>query len=275
MHVHLKRAGAVAFLASAGALLSSACVQDESSLFIRSCLAIPKDSCIVQPSTTAPFLTGGFIDAVYRSEYTCDALVENQLVARGDVTKLRTETSHVEFYEAKVQVFTTDQPPKLVVRADKSVAQFTVPITGFADPGMGGQPGLGVAGIVLLDYATLSGLKDQAAASGGFERVVAWVTVKGRTTGGLEVHTNEFKFPIEVCSGCRCMKSGSDPCAGGASKPTPDCEVGQDGPVDCRALDACSQLECDKNVMGFHSLSMSRCPANPMAVNGTCCNAVP
>src|SRR4051812_5372872 len=102
MHVHprLARAGAVAFLAGGGALLSSACVQDESSIFIRGCLAVPKDTCTVQASTTSDFELQGSIDGLYRPEYTCVVLVENQLVARGDVTKLRTETSRVELYRA-------------------------------------------------------------------------------------------------------------------------------------------------------------------------------
>jgi hypothetical protein len=282
MHVHptLARAGAVAFLAGAGALFSSACVQNESSIFIRGCLSVPKDTCVEVGSTTSDFTLSANIDGFYRSEYRCAALLENQLVARGDITKLRTETSRVEFYRAEVQVLTNDASPKVITRKDGSPAQFSVPLAGFADPGTGVDPGIGIADVVMLDFSTLSELALTAAQPGGTHQlVVASVIVKGRTLGGLEVHSNEFRYPIDVCGGCMCHQPPGEQCAGGSTKPTPDCSLGQDesgSGVDCRNLDACTQLECDVNPMtGMPSLAFSHCPANPLAVNKSCCGAGP
>lgn len=282
MHVHrsLARAGAVAFLAMAGGVVSSACVADESSLFIRECMVIPRDMCLVQPSTTGAFLSSGVVDAAFRSEYTCAALLENQLVARGDVNKLRTETSHIEFYQAEVQVMTDDPKSKSTVlsRPDNSPAQFTVPISGFADPGNGGQPGLGLTFITMIDSATLQGLRAKALTSGNSQRVVSSVIVKGRTTGGLEVHSNEFRFPITVFAGSLCTDPPGEQCAQGSSKPTADCLPGQDSNVDCRLLDPCTQLECPTvidpmTMMPYNSLAKSHCPSTPGVVDKSCCKA--
>jgi hypothetical protein len=280
MHVlpTLARAGAVAFLAGAASMLSSACVQNESSIFIRGCLQVPKDTCMQTGSTTSNFILDANIDGFLAGEYVCSALMENQLVARGDITKPRTETSRVSFYQAEVQVFTNDQPPKLIQRKDGSPAQFSVPLTGFADPGTGIDPGLGIADIVMLDFATLSELALTAAQPGGTHQlVVASVIVKGRTLGGTEVQSNTFTFPIDVCGGCMCRQPSQQLCAGGSTKAASDCSLGQDEPggiVDCRNLDPCTQLECD--IPGkMNSLAAAHCPANPLAVNKSCCGAGP
>lgn len=271
MHVHLRRVGVIAFLAGAGAMLSSACVRDESSIFIRACMSVPRDTCEVQASITAEFISRGTIDGVYKPEYHCLALLENQLVAQGDDTKARTETSRVSFYEADVQVLTTDQPPQLITRSDGSAAEFSVPINGFADPGSGTDPGLGLADLTLLDYATLKDLTAAAISKGAHQTVVASVIVHGRSLGGAELTTNEFKFPVDVCGGCLCGVVAGNPCQGSASNPAPDCLLGQDDQVDCRLLDPCTQLECGDSSGNPPSLDNAHCPANALNVDKSCC----
>lgn len=251
MHVLVKRAGAAALLAAGGALLSSACVRNESSLFVRACLLVPRDSCMVQASTNSAVVTDGTIDAQYTPQYVCTALIENQMVARGDNTKLRTETSRIQVYQAEVQVL-DDNPT-----APSAFAQFTVPISGFADPGNGTEPGLGVTNIVLIDNATLQMLGTKAATTGKQQQVVASVVLHGRTLGGLELESNEFKFPIRVTRFGLCRTPTGEQCVGGTQKPTPDCLQGQDGFIDCRSLDYATQLACDDG-----ELSKARCPAS-------------
>ncbi len=272
MHVHLRRVGVVALLAGAGAMLSSACVRDESSIFIRACMLVPRDTCEVQASITGEFISRGTIDGVYKPEYHCLALLENQLVAQGNDTTERTETSRVLFYEADVQVLTTDQPPQLITRTDGSAAEFSVPINGFADPGSGTDPGLGLADLTLIDYATLSELTAQAGKPNGQRQtVVASVIVHGRSLGGAELTTNEFKFPIDVCAGCLCGVIAGNACHGGSSNPTADCLLGQDDQVDCRLLDPCTQLECSDGSGAPPTLDNAHCPANPLSVDKSCC----
>ena len=49
MRQSLQRAGAFFFLAAATGVLVTSCVDNESSMFIRGCLAFPADSCTVTP----------------------------------------------------------------------------------------------------------------------------------------------------------------------------------------------------------------------------------
>jgi hypothetical protein len=251
MHVTVRRAGAVALLAAGGALLSSACVRNESSLFIRSCLAVPRDTCTVQASTNSAFISDGVIDAAYveRAEYVCSALIENQLVARGDPTKLRTETSRINLYQAEVQVLDDDPT------SPSAFAQYTVPVSGFADPGNGTEPGLGITDIVMIDAKTLADLGQRANDTGKQQLVVASVVLHGRTLGGLEVESNEFRFPITVTKYSKCIEPIGDTCLFSTQLPTPDCLQGQDARVDCRLL-KCYELACDVGETTGH------CPAN-------------
>jgi hypothetical protein len=238
MHVQLRRAGAVALLAAGGVLAPSACVVNESTFFIRACLSVPRDSCTVQPSTNATFVATGAIDAAFRSEYDCFALFENQLVARGDSTKLRTETSRISVYQAEVQVLTTD--PNNPV----ALAAFTVPVSGFADPGSGTEPGLGATIVQLLDPATLKSLAAKLGPTSKLQ-VISSVVLHARTLGGQELTSNEFKFPIDVYNGALCQPVVSpETCTTSASKPTADCLLGQDAVADCRSVSVC-KLACD------------------------------
>lgn len=222
-------------------MLPSACVRNESSLFIRECLAVPRDTCTVQASTNAAFITDGFIDAAYRPQYVCTALIENQLVARGDPTKLRTETSRIQVYQAEVQVLNDDP------ESPSAFAQYTVPVSGFVDPGNGTEPGLGITNIVMIDAVTLQALGNTAETNRKQQLVVASVVLHGRTLGGLEVESNEFRFPIRVTRFGGCVVPAGETCQGSTQKPTPDCLAGQDSGVDCRALD-CTQLSCEGGV---------------------------
>lgn len=263
MQVTLRRAGAVALLAAGGALLSSACVRNESSLFIRACLSVPRDSCLVQASENSTVVLSGSLDGLYRAEYDCVALIENQLVARGDTTKLRTETSRISVYQAEVQVLTNDPT------APAALAQYTIPIAGFADPGTGASPGLGLTNLVLINGETTALLLKEVNKTGVVQQVVASVVLHGRTLGGLEVESNEFKFPISVCAGCSCGRPvDNEPCFGSDQAPSPDCMIGQDSATDCRLLadNPCAFLECDNG-----DINTAHCPSGGF-VDKSCCN---
>lgn len=255
MHVHLRRAGAVALLALGGMIAPSACVQNEGTLFIRGCLDVPRDTCVVQASTTAAFVGSGSIDGYLNAQgqYHCFALIENQLVKRGDPNQLRVETSRVDVYQAEVQVLDTDPVNPT------AYAKFTVPTSGFADPGSGNEPGLGIADIVLIDHATLQTLAGTAFTSNAVQKVVASVVLHGRTTGGQEVTSKEFKFPIDVCGACACTVPADDACIGSDQPAAPDCLLGQDSAVDCRALDP-SILRCAVDSLGQVDLTTATCP---------------
>ncbi len=264
MLVNARRLVAVLMVGGLGALLSSACVTNDSSIFVRGCAEIPKDTCEVLPSITAATFLRGSVDSIYDSAYDCVLLVENQLVERGDPTTLKTETSRVSLYEADVQVL--DSSGRLIQRADGSSAEFSTPITGFVDPGTG-DPGIGVANAVLLDFQTIQDLGAQAIKDGTEQTVVAAVIVHGRTLGGLEVHSNQFQFPITVCSGCKCEVPVGETCIGDMNPPDLNCRVGSDNPVDCRLMNP-SQLDCPDGTIGS-----AQCPT-PGQKPKIACNTV-
>ena len=142
------------FLAAAGsALLGSAgCAETESMLFIRQAqarVASGATGCTVDSSPSSLFITEGTLDLAFRTEYTAALLVGNQLVARGNASQLRTETSRVQIEGA-------------VVRLENGVntvwGPFTVPASGFIDPATGPTPSYGLTEAILVgsDYGTSS-----------------------------------------------------------------------------------------------------------------------
>jgi hypothetical protein len=265
MHVQIRRSGAIALLATATAILPSACARNDSSIFIRSCLATTdRTACMFQVQITSSEIFSGTIDAAYAGEYHCIAVVENQMVPRGDPNRLKTETSGVELYEAEVQVLDPAQ-------GNAAIKQFSVPITGFIDPGMSGQPGVGGTDITMVDAATVQSEAAIVAATGKVQTVVASVIAKGRTLGGSEVHTQEFLFPIDIYYGSTCFQPPGMACCGGmGSSTSADCRLAIDEATSCQSvcsyLGACKTLECDTP----GDVTTAHCPSNVPPDNSCC-----
>jgi hypothetical protein len=225
-----------------GAVLVPACADNESSIYIESCMAVSHDMCTATADPTAPFILEGTFDtqpedvSTGLSQYECTALVGNQLVAEGNSTLAHTETSRVVLYEAEVTVL--DDNGNIVTRNDGSAAQFTTPVSGFVDPGTGTLPGYGLTQILMIDSVTLKELapKPKAGQPGMTSTVVSSVVLHGRTLGGNELTTAAFQFPIVVCYGCLCFETPGTGCVDSTDMPDVNCEVGQDIPVDCRYL---------------------------------------
>ena len=179
----------------------------------------------------------GAIDLAFTRQYTAGLLIGNQLVERGSTDLLRAESSRFRAEGAEVEIETT---------GGDLLQSFTVPVSGFADPGSGSSPGWGIVSAVLIDSETANGLASsfsEGVASDMVGRVVAVVRVYGRTLGGQEVETGDFRFPIDICYGCLVS---FPPEATDANLPTPNCEnvsesgvdtpcyMGQDEFIDCR-----------------------------------------
>ncbi len=118
-----RRLGAAMLVTGLGAFCSSACVKNESSLFVKGCAQIALDSCTATASADQVFLGEGLLDTFYTSEYTCALLVGNQLVPQGDPTTLKTETSRVQLTSADINIL--DSGGNLLTRTDGSVASAT------------------------------------------------------------------------------------------------------------------------------------------------------
>lgn len=237
MNDWFKRGLALSMVAGAITVGASACADNESSLFIRQVLVPSGSDCSYSADPGSAALMLGVMDLAFTREYWGGLLVGNQLVGRGSADVLRAETSRFRAEGAEVEIETT---------GGELVNSFTVPVSGFADPGRGTEPGWGVVHAVLIDGATGEALASSFAEgqrSPVVGRVVVVVKVYGRTLGGQELETGEFRFPINVCYGCLVSfpPDATDPllptpnCAnvGSASADLP-CFLGQDEPVDCR-----------------------------------------
>ncbi|HRI67560.1 MAG TPA: hypothetical protein PK156_25120 [Polyangium sp.] len=229
-----KLIGSLIALGAFGIVLGPGCADNRSSIFIVGALAVPQDTCEITESDTSARVPAGRLDLALSREYWASLLVGNQLVARGNATTLRTETSRVSFYEAEVRL--TDSGG-----ADLATGTFVVPVSGFADAASGTEPGFGSASVTLID-ATAA----QSMAPGQY---IANVIVRGETLGNIDVETDEFAFPITVCNGCLVLLSadGDDPARPGVDCDVRDeapvyCRMGMDEAVDCRACSGISPL---------------------------------
>jgi hypothetical protein len=279
MLVHLKRAAAVALLVAGAGLVSASCANEDTSIFIRGCLLAPHDTCSVTAAVTSTQLLAGEIDGLYAGEYHCFALVENDMVPQEDPNTLKTETDNVQLYEAEVQVLDSTGA---VVTYGGTAAQFSVPIAGFVDPAMSGQPGVGVSLVTMIDAATMQALGKAVVATKVQQKVVASVVIKGRTLGGFEVHTNEFLFPITVGYGDSCSVPANETCVGGSNTTTTgDCLLGQDenAGTNCQniasQLNFCGFLECGAPdpITGCPNLANAHCPTHIPPDNSCCAPA--
>ncbi len=219
----------------------SACADNETSIFIRQ-VQTPAASpaCGYTADPSSEYYTMGKLDLAFRTEYVAGLLVGNQLVARGSSEQIRSESSRVRLEGSDVRIEKTD---------GSLIAQYSFPAAGFADAASGTQPGWGMVTTVLVNSETGKALASTFTAgerSATVGRIVAVVKVFGKTLGGQDVQSGEFRFPIEVCYGClvsfpagayeptagpppNCMNLGET--GTGAEDP---CFLGQDTQVDCR-----------------------------------------
>ncbi len=277
MLVQLRRSGALALLAAGAAVVGASCAENDSSIFIRGCLQVSRTDCTAQISTTSVLQLGGTVDAVYAGEYLCTVLVENQLVPRGDPNTLKTETSGVQLYDAEVQVLDptqTDASGNML-----AITQFSVPITGFIDPGTAGLPGTGTSDVIMVPASTIQSEAAKVASKGKEQTVVASVVIRGQTLGGLQVHTQEFLYPIRIFDGGTCVEpmSGMGCVSDMPAMTMNDCRLGVDeiAGTDCsviaQSVGICNTLECDLDPMGKTIVTTARCPANTPP-NDSCCH---
>jgi hypothetical protein len=202
-----------------GVILSGGCVDNDTTIFVRQCQAIVvDDECIVTNDPSALALTSGTLDVSFGdSVYVACMLVGNQLVPRGNPDRTLPESSRVHFYKVDVEVLDA---------AENFVTSFTVPVSGFADPAAGSEPGFGWTCAPILDAGSAQAF---AAAP---QIAISRIKVYGRSLGGLELETDWWDFPIFVCNGCLGCNEPQD-CEDELGQV---CQYGQDEVPDCRVV---------------------------------------
>lgn len=229
MKIQRRHVGTLALLLAGGSVLGPGCAENNSSMFIKGAMVVPTDSCTVKADSSATTQFRGLLDTALASEHHGVLLVGNQLVRRGNAATIRTETSRITLFSADVVVLDS---------GGSTLSEFSVPVSGFVDPGSTSEPGFGAASVVMVDAAAAT-----AALGGGTGpvEVVANVILHGRTLGGTDVDTGEWQYPIDICNGCSVFfpADADDPsrlgvdCDVRGDAPL-NCHMGIDDPVDCR-----------------------------------------
>jgi hypothetical protein len=237
---------------SAGGVAVSACAHDDSTIFVRQVLAPQSvaagQQCIFTPDPTQPFLSSGTLDFLLRPEYDAMFLVANQMVPRGDPNAPATETSFVTLQGAEVRILDS---------MGNTLNAYTRLSTATIPPSQGTAPTYTPIGpVAIVDQTTASKLN---LAFGAVRRVVTFTKFFGKTLGGQYVESNEYEFPVDVCSGCLIGFSAADVnpnyttpnCLGNpgsmSSMANVPCFPGQDAIVDCSICRAAGIPECNPN----------------------------
>jgi hypothetical protein len=223
--------------------LVAGCTDDNPGFFVRGVLAPPSaaagGSCVYTADPTAAMIGSGVLDIAFISSYTPSILVGNQLIARGDPTVPRVDTSRIVVQGAVVNL--TDLQ-------NNDIKSFTTLASGLIEGSAGASPGYGVMFASLVDPDAANALRASIPAR-GTKGVVAKFKVFGRTVGGVDVETAEFQFPLTVCNGCLVSfppdsvdvalqtQTGKPNCSAplaATSGSAAPCVAGQDQPIDCR-----------------------------------------
>ena len=232
-------------LIGCGVVLVPACKHDDSTLFVQNVLAAPLvtagEACVFSSDPTQAAIPSGTLDVGLRGEYDATFLIGNQSVAQANSQQLRTETNIITIQGAIVRI--TDA-------SGNELNTYTRATSATVYPSTGNVPGYAPATVTILDSSTLSGdtALQSNVAQQGTSRLVTYTKFFGQTTGGDYEESDEFEFPVDVCSGCLVGFSAADEnplepepnCALAAanatavSLPVP-CVIGQDSVVDCSA----------------------------------------
>ncbi len=236
------RGAIVAILGGAiAAAMAPACVEYPQSIVVtRSVEPKRQDDGTCIADTGSEALLNGVIDLeANRSGYVASLVVQNQLRVAADPGKARVETGGIYLLGASVRLTYVNGVPLLSSRAGQIGNEFRTAGSGYIEP-----TGVATITVNMVDGAAIETLKQElgTGVAGGIrpEVVIAYVRVQAQTLGGLAVESQEFQFPITICSRCLIdfpAAENGDNCPPSAkpeedAKTTP-CTIGQNRRVSC------------------------------------------
>jgi hypothetical protein len=208
-------------------LSGGGCADNRATLFIVQVNAPDTSTCITKNTIDSDIYLRGVLDRAFTKEYKADLLVGNQMVERGNKDTAQAETSRVNLEWADVSIENE--------ATGDVVASYREAVSGFVDASKGTDPGYGLARVTLVSMkASLSVMPDGDTTSTSSKpvRLVSVVKVSGKSLGGVDVESGEFRFPVTVCYGC--LYAGGDCSASSTSTTTGPCVVGNDMGVSCK-----------------------------------------
>ena len=239
------RGAIVAILGGAiAAAMAPACVEYPQSIVVtRSVEPKRQDDGTCVADTGGEALLNGVIDLeANRSGYVGSLVVQNQLRAAADPGKARVETGGIYLLGASVRLTYANGEALDSTDSGRPGNEFRTAGSGYILPG-----GDATITVNMIDGAAVESLKKRlgkpGAASGEIrpDIVIAYVRVQAQTLGGLSVESQEFQFPITICS--RCLVDFPRPPIAGEFCPPSDkpedeakttpCTIGQNRRVSC------------------------------------------
>ena len=209
----LQHAFALIALGSFATVCALGCVDAEATFFVRN-VATFDESCTCGGDTDT-FLSGGTFDTVLGGDYSACLVIQNGLDSLEDRSKPRAETNYIEIYAVDVTL-----DGEGFDGAPDCPAAFTFPSKGFAEP-----ESLGTVIALAIPNCVTRQLQESLAPR-TTTTIIASFVVHGHTSGGDEVETPEFSFPISVglsayCGGKELAEGDEIPCRSGSDKPVP------------------------------------------------------
>lgn len=214
-----------------------ACAENNTSLFVAGVLKADAPECTYKADPGAEQWISGIMDVGFTRSYTAVVLVANQLSPRGNKAQLRSETMGFQIRGGEIRL--TDSAGALI-------KEFSTPGSGHSVPSTSNTPGFGITKLTLIP-ADVGGDLAAAVEPGSRRTVVADIRVFGDTEGGAKITSGSHSFNIEVCHNClrTSVEGGLTVADDGflycnravTEELITGCNVGQDGPMDCRACE--------------------------------------
>jgi hypothetical protein len=222
------------------------CAENRASFFIQQ-INVPSSDCIVESSEDTTYRTAGLLDIAYRDNYVLTPLLHNQMSARGSAESLIAETNGILVEGANVRIWRGGRPEgdaNAVYSFYQPAASYVAPESVTAS-GFTVVPDVAVNALLRFTYRDVDDPSQLSASElmGYQDLITVGVRMLGVTTGGVEVETPEFYFPVRICFGCLtfCPPDSIDEdsveleyCTSREPPDSETCYFGQDNPVDCR-----------------------------------------
>ncbi len=171
--------------------MAGGCEDSGATVFIAGAVLADEGDCTVTPGNT--FLLRGAYDRSGMGHYTIFPVYVNQIRSR--TTPLGTDTNGVHITDAEVELQATDGTALSLPGLPNP---FTVATNAFVPSASGSTPGRGVGSIELIPIVYSAALPPAGT-------IIASVRAFGETNGTVDVETDDFRFPIDICDGCLFM----------------------------------------------------------------------
>ena len=221
-----------------GVLAAPSCAHDDSTIFVldvlQQQLVTPGAPCTYTSDPTQAFVSSGVLDLALRGQYDAEYLVGNELLSQANSAVEKTETSYVTIQGAVVRIL---RATGAQVNSYTRLAGATIA------PASGATPSFAPVSVTTIDLMTAEVIAPSTA-DGTIVRLVTFVKFFGQTLGGQSVESDEFEFPVDVCTGCLILGNPAG-CGAAANTTSVACQLGEDDLVnicECQAYPYCQSL---------------------------------